>query len=113
MDTILKVKLWGNDVAAVVWDKKNETGVIEFYDSFINLGLDIAPLTMPLEDMARGERIFQFPAQSMGIKPAKEIIKQTVDVVSLWSKYAKEVDVNIEHINKIGQTHRMSIASQR
>lgn len=60
MDTILKVKLWGNDVAAVVWDKKSETGVIEFYDSFIKLGLDIAPLTMPLTDMIRGEHIFQF-----------------------------------------------------
>lgn len=56
----MKVRLWGNDVAAVVWDKEKETAVIEFYGSFTRLGLDIAPLTMPLEDMVRGERTFQF-----------------------------------------------------
>ena len=56
----MKVRLWGNDVAAVVWDKERETAVIEFYGSFTRLGLDIAPLTMPLVDMLRGERTFQF-----------------------------------------------------
>lgn len=61
MDTILKVKLWGNEVAAVVWDKNKEIGIIEFFESFTRLGLDIAPLTMPLEEIIRGERIFQFP----------------------------------------------------
>ena len=30
MDTILKVKLWGHDVAAVVWDKAREIAVTEF-----------------------------------------------------------------------------------
>ena len=46
-------------------------------------------------------------AQNMGIKPANEIIKQTIDVVSFWNKYAKEADVDKEHLNKIGQTHRL------
>ena len=60
MDTILKVTLWGNDIAAVVWDRETESATIEFYESFANRQLDIAPLTMPLEDILRGERIFNF-----------------------------------------------------
>ena len=46
-------------------------------------------------------------AQNMGIKSVNKIIDQTTDVVSLWGKYAKEADVNKEHMNKIGQTHRL------
>ena len=60
MDTVLKVTLWGNDIAAVVWDRETESATIEFYESFANRQLDIAPLTMPLEDILRGERIFNF-----------------------------------------------------
>ena len=62
MDTVVKVTLWGDDVAAVVWDKKNEYATIEFYESFAEKHLNIAPLTMPLEDILRGERIFSFPS---------------------------------------------------
>jgi len=62
METIIKVKLWNHEVAALVWDKKQESGVLEFFPSFPALGLEIAPLKMPLNDITRGERIFQFPA---------------------------------------------------
>ena len=61
MDTILKATLWGKNVAAVSWDKDKEYTVIEFYESFIQNGYDIAPLTMPFDDLERGERIFSFP----------------------------------------------------
>jgi serine/threonine-protein kinase HipA len=64
MDTVLKVTLWGEEVAAIVWDRQRETAVLEFFDSFTRTGLNIAPLTMPLEDLRRGERIFSFPALS-------------------------------------------------
>jgi hypothetical protein len=50
----------GNDIAAVVWNRETESTTIEFYESFANRQLDIAPLTMPLEDILRGERIFNF-----------------------------------------------------
>jgi serine/threonine-protein kinase HipA len=62
MDKALKVRLWGKDVAVVVWDAKKEFATIEFYESFAKRGLNIAPLTMPLDDILRGERIFSFPA---------------------------------------------------
>ena len=61
METILNVTLWGNDVAAVIWNRENESATIEFYESFVSKRLDIAPLTMPLEDLLRGDRVFSFP----------------------------------------------------
>jgi serine/threonine-protein kinase HipA len=61
MNSVLKVKLWGKEVAAVAWDSEREIGVLEFFDSFVKEDLDIAPLTMPLNDLRRGERIFSFP----------------------------------------------------
>jgi len=61
MENILKVTLWGKDVAAVSWNTLREFAEIEFFDSFAKEGLDIAPLTMPLNDILRGEHIFSFP----------------------------------------------------
>ena len=65
MDTVLKVTLWGSDVAALIWDRQRATAVLEFFDSFTRVGLDIAPLIMPLADLQRGERVFSFPALSL------------------------------------------------
>ncbi len=62
METVLKVKLWGKDVAAVSWDVDREFATIEFYESFAKNGLNIAPLVMPLDDILRGDRLFSFPA---------------------------------------------------
>jgi len=64
MDTVLKVTLWDKDVAALAWDEDREVGVLEFFDSFVSEGYDIAPLIMPMDDLRRGERIFSFPALS-------------------------------------------------
>jgi len=61
-DVILKVSIWGNDVAAVVWDKEREYAVFEFFPGFSATDLDLTPLTMPLEDIRRGERTFYFPS---------------------------------------------------
>jgi len=62
METVINIKLWKENVAAVAWDKKKEYATIEFYDSFEKNGWDIAPLQMPIYDILRGERIFNFPA---------------------------------------------------
>lgn len=61
-DVILKVSIWGKDVAAVVWDKERGFAVFEFYPEFATAGLDLAPLAMPLEDIKRGDRTYSFPA---------------------------------------------------
>ena len=60
METIVKITLWNQDMAALTWDKDKESGVLEFFEEFSTLNLDIAPLIMPLDDIRRGERIFQF-----------------------------------------------------
>ena len=57
----IKISLWGNTVGAVAWDSLRNHGVLEFTDDFVRTGLDLAPLTMPHEDLLRGQRIFAFP----------------------------------------------------
>jgi Uncharacterized protein related to capsule biosynthesis enzymes len=43
---VVKVNLWGMDVGYLSWDKKAEVAVFEYESSFLEQGLDIAPLTM-------------------------------------------------------------------
>ncbi|GHU63199.1 toxin HipA [Bacteroidia bacterium] len=62
MDTVLNVTLWGKNVAAVVWDNDRDCAIVEFYDSFANERLNVAPLAMPIDDMLRGDKVFTFPA---------------------------------------------------
>lgn len=57
----IKITLWGHTVGAVAWDSQRNHGVLEFTDEFVRTGLDIAPLTMPYEDLLRGQRVFSFP----------------------------------------------------
>ncbi len=61
MQTVIKVKLWGKDVAAVIWDNEKEIAILEFFESFAKNGLDIAPIIMPKNDLMRGERLFSYP----------------------------------------------------
>ena len=43
---VVKVKLWGMDVGYLSWDEKAGTAVFEYEPSFLEQGLDIAPLTI-------------------------------------------------------------------
>jgi len=61
MELVLKVSLWGKDVAAVTWDNDRGHAVFEFFPEFERVGLNLAPLTMPLEDIKRGDRLYSFP----------------------------------------------------
>jgi serine/threonine-protein kinase HipA len=62
METVINIKLWNENVAAVAWDKEKEYATIEFYSSFAKNNWDIAPLQMPINDILRDERVFSFPA---------------------------------------------------
>ena len=44
----VKVKLWGYDVSFLYWDKKAQSAVFEYESSFLEKGVDIAPLTMSI-----------------------------------------------------------------
>ena len=62
METAINLKLWNENVAAVVWDKEKDYATIEFYSNFAKSAWNIAPLQMPINDILRGERIYSFPA---------------------------------------------------
>lgn len=45
---VVKVRLWGMDVGYLSWDKKAGVAIFEYEPSFLEQGLNIAPLTMPV-----------------------------------------------------------------
>jgi serine/threonine-protein kinase HipA len=53
---VATVRLWERDIGAVAWNNDRRVGEFEYNSEFLRLGLDIAPLMMPLR---RG--IFSFP----------------------------------------------------
>ncbi len=55
------VKIWGYTVGAVAWDNNRNTAVFEYDDKFVLLGIDLAPITMPLAELQIGNRIYSFP----------------------------------------------------
>ncbi len=46
---VVRVKLWGMNVGYLSWDKKARVAVFEYEPSFLEEGLDIAPLTMSVD----------------------------------------------------------------
>lgn len=55
--TVAKVNLWGKTIGAVSWDENTALANFEYEPAFIDSGIEIAPITMPLSN-----RIFSFPA---------------------------------------------------
>jgi serine/threonine-protein kinase HipA len=55
-----EVWMWGHRVGAVALD--GDVGVFEYDTDFLKLGLDIAPITMPLEEARSGHTLHSFPA---------------------------------------------------
>ncbi len=54
------VHLWGDLVGAVAWDPDRELATFEFDRAFLDRGLDLAPLQMPLATARRGDARFSF-----------------------------------------------------
>ena len=64
--TTASVRLWGDTVGAVTWLEDDQIAVFEFEKSFLKKGLDIAPLTMSLDDALRSDDpSFSFPNLSI------------------------------------------------
>jgi len=55
--TIAQVKLWGKSIGAVSWDRSAGFAHFEYEADFIQSGIEVAPLTMPLS-----KQIYSFPA---------------------------------------------------
>ncbi|TDI86722.1 MAG: type II toxin-antitoxin system HipA family toxin [Caldithrix sp.] len=58
-DKTASVNLWGMPVGAVAWNAEKEFAAFEFDKRFLDKGLDLAPLKMPLSEARRGT-IFEF-----------------------------------------------------
>lgn len=54
------IKLWNKLIGAVLWNKNTETATFEFDSSFVNNEWNVAPIIMPLEEIKRGNKIYEF-----------------------------------------------------
>jgi serine/threonine-protein kinase HipA len=57
MSTTAKVNLWGRTIGAVSLADGAATATFEYDRAFINSGIEVAPLTMPLSS-----RLYSFPS---------------------------------------------------
>lgn len=57
----VNVKIWGIKVGVVSWNPDKRYATFELLPDFYQKGIDLAPLTMPIDDIQRGQRIFEFP----------------------------------------------------
>lgn len=55
------IRIWGRTAGAVAWDPDRELATFEFDPDFLDGGLDISPLRMPLAAAGRGGVRFSFP----------------------------------------------------
>ena len=58
---VAEVWLWGHRAGAVALDEA-DIGVFEYDSAFLKLGLDVAPLMMPLSEARRGHVLYSFAA---------------------------------------------------
>ena len=59
MSTLAEVRLWGKTIGAVLYEEGSQFASFEYERSFIESGIQVAPLMMPL-----GSTIYRFPALS-------------------------------------------------
>ena len=57
--TVAKVDLWGRTIGAVSWDADRQLAHFEYDPAFIDSGIEVSPLMMPLSN-----QIYSFPALS-------------------------------------------------
>ena len=47
-DLIVDVKLWGESVGSLYWEKESNSALFDYERKFIRSGLDISPIIMPI-----------------------------------------------------------------
>ncbi|MCB2230741.1 type II toxin-antitoxin system HipA family toxin [bacterium] len=61
MVAVAEVKIWDERVGAVAWSGSTGLATFEFDLGFLDRGLDLAPVKMPLASARDGKRIYRFP----------------------------------------------------
>ncbi|HEX19903.1 MAG TPA: type II toxin-antitoxin system HipA family toxin, partial [Acidiferrobacteraceae bacterium] len=59
MSSVAEVKLWGRTIGAVSLEEGEEVAAFEYDPAFVQSGIEIAPLTIPLSN-----RVYTFPELS-------------------------------------------------
>jgi serine/threonine-protein kinase HipA len=59
MITTAFVKIWNHRAGAIAWDSETGIGSFEFEPAFLKLGLDLAPVELPINRAQK--RVFSFP----------------------------------------------------
>ena len=55
-----KVKIWGKTVGAVYWDSAKKIAQFQYDSQFLNSGIELSPIYMPLSDEIYGFRNLNF-----------------------------------------------------
>ncbi len=54
------IRIWGDIVGAVSWDRSRGFATFEYEPRFLNKGLDLSPRMMPLHEAQAGNTLFEF-----------------------------------------------------
>ena len=57
---VAEVRIWNMLVGAVSWDEENRFAIFEFDPGFLEHGLDLSPIMMPIDEARRGAARFEF-----------------------------------------------------
>lgn len=58
-ELIVDVKIWDKNVGSLIWDDARGVAIFQYETNFLQSGLDVAPLAMPL-NRSRKDMIYQF-----------------------------------------------------
>ncbi len=58
MVDIAEVKIWGEDVGVVRWNKDTQLASFQYYKDFLSKEWDLSPIKMPINN---GDRVYRFP----------------------------------------------------
>ena len=61
MIAIANVKIWNIQVGVVLWDDLQNAAIFEFEEKFLDLDLDLSPITMSLAQIKSRKKVFSFP----------------------------------------------------
>ena len=88
-----EVKIWGELAGAVRWDPDQQLGYFEYDSKFLQKGLDLSPIKMPIEN---GSRVYSFPELRKGRGETEDTFKGLPGLLSdaLPDKYGNRL-INI------------------
>ncbi|MBN2227192.1 MAG: type II toxin-antitoxin system HipA family toxin [candidate division Zixibacteria bacterium] len=105
MVDIAEVKIWGDRVGAVYWNESTERATFEFEPRFLNKGLDLSPITMPIARTREEKRPYTFreldPRTYMGLPGLLSDSLPDTFGTALLDRWLAEQGRTIETVNPV------------